>query len=80
MENGQFKRAILLIQLSQHVPTSFKHHRASIICSIMNIIFAASYEIATINQLLTEADELPSSTKELCGKPPERILWEVSNC
>jgi len=79
MENGQFDQAVLLIQLSQHVSTSFKHHRAAIICCIMNMTFAASYEIATINQLLAEADDLPSTTKEVCGKPPGRILWEVSN-
>ena len=78
MENGQFDQATLLIQLSQHVPTTYKHHRAALICTIMNSIFSTSYEVSTINQLLAEADAFPSVTKELCGKPSERILWEVS--
>ena len=78
IETGKFNHAILLVQLSQHLPVAFKHHRADIICNVINCIFTAKYEVSAIKELLAEADALPSITKELCGKPPERILWEVS--
>jgi len=78
MKTVQFNQAILLIQLSQHVQPTFKHHRADLICKIMNKMFDTTYDIAIIKQLLAEADGLPLITKELCGKPSERILWDVS--
>ena len=77
IENSQFHQTILLVQLSQHIPSTHKHHRADLVCSIMNCIFATNVEVSTIKQLLVEVDALPAITKELCGKPPERILWEV---
>ena len=77
IENCQFDQIILLVQLSQHVPTTYKNHRADLVCSVMNCFFTTNYEVSTIKQLLIEVDALPAITKELCGKPPERILWEV---
>ena len=77
IKNNQLDQTILLVQLSQHIPKTFKNHRADLICIVMNCIFTTNYEVSEVKQLLIEVDGLPAITKELCGKPPERILWEV---
>jgi len=78
MKDGEFDQTVFLVQLSQHVPTTFKHHRVGLIRSIINTVFATSYDADMIKLLLAEVDELPSITKQLCGLPSEQILWNVS--
>ena len=73
-----FDDAVFLIQLSQHIPVSFKHYRIKFGTLIVNHVSKAMYTELRVQNLLDEADSMPNLTKVLCGKPSKNVLWDVS--
>ena len=65
-----------MVQLSQHIPTAFKHTRATL---IMKTVFEKDFSDNYISDLLTEADLLPadSNLRLIAGHPPVKLLWKV---
>ena len=69
----------LLVQLSNHIPQSFKSLKVQCSQHILTTGCKRIFEDEEVQQLLADVDSIPESNSEIFGKPPDTILWEATH-
>ncbi len=64
---------IFMLQLDSHIPAGFRGAKVEFIKLIMKSILAQDVDV----HLMKELESITSTTRELCGKPPLTLLWQV---
>lgn len=69
----------LLVQLSNHIPQSFKSLKVQCSQHILTTGCKRIFEDEEVQQLLADVDSIPELNSEIFGKPPDTILWEATH-
>ena len=78
VNNSGVKGFNLLVQLSNHIPKSFKGLKVRCSQHILTTGCKRIFEDEEVQQLLADVDSIPESNSEIFGKPPDTILWEAT--
>lgn len=78
ISENDITKAVLLIQISQHIPLAFKSLRVEFAKAMLDIMLKKDHNKLEVNSLLARADLASPALKSVCKLPSDETLWEVS--